>query len=98
MLARTAMALCLSVISRSSIETAERIELVSGMGAPFHPSYTLRQKETRVSQKCVLPCGTLSQTPDFDNTSELRHSTTEFIKSSSSVHSTILSRGSISDS
>ena len=32
---------CLSVTSRSSIETDERIGLVLGMGASFHPSYTV---------------------------------------------------------
>ena len=32
---------CLSVTSRSSIETVERIELVFGTGASFHPSYTV---------------------------------------------------------
>ena len=32
---------CLSVSSRSSIETAEQIELVFGIGASFHPSYTV---------------------------------------------------------
>jgi len=42
-----AMALCLSVClsvsvtSRLSIETAERIELVFGMGASFQPSYSV---------------------------------------------------------
>jgi len=36
-----AMGLCLSVTSRCSIETAERIELGFGMLASFHPSYTV---------------------------------------------------------
>jgi len=35
-----ALYLCLSVTSRSSIETDERIELVFGMGASFHLPYT----------------------------------------------------------
>jgi len=46
MLARVlAVALCpsvrLSVTSRSSVKTDERIELVFGMGASFHLSYTV---------------------------------------------------------
>ena len=36
-----AMGLCPSVTSRRSIETAERIELVFGTWASFHPSYTM---------------------------------------------------------
>ena len=32
---------CLSVTSRCSVETAERIELDFGMGVSFHPSYTV---------------------------------------------------------
>ena len=38
------MDLCLSVISRSSIETAERIELTFGLGASLHLSYTVFKK------------------------------------------------------
>jgi len=58
MLARVlAMALCpsvcvcLSVTSRSSIETAERIELIFGMGASFHPSYTVLTGNSAHSKK-----------------------------------------------
>jgi len=36
-----AMSVRLSVTSRCSIETAERIELDFGMRASFHPSYTV---------------------------------------------------------
>jgi len=72
MLARVlAMALCLSVCvrlsvtSRSSIETDERIELFLARELPStHP--TLCSEEIRVSSKTrVLPSGTLSQTLDF---------------------------------
>jgi len=35
------LSLCLSVTSRSSIQTAERIELVFGMGASFDLSYSV---------------------------------------------------------
>jgi len=74
MLARVlAMALCLSVCarlsvtSRSSIETDERIELFLARELPStHP--TLCSEEIRVSPKTrVLPSGTLSQTLDFKN-------------------------------
>jgi len=45
-----AMALCLSVTSRSSIKkTDERIELVSGIGTFFHPSYTAFKKNSGIS-------------------------------------------------
>ena len=53
MLARVlAMALCLSdclsvsVTSRSSIETDERIELIFGKGASFHLSYTVLKENS----------------------------------------------------
>ena len=51
-----AMALCpsvrrsVSVKSRSSTETAERIELVFGVGASFHLSYTLLTGNSSVSK------------------------------------------------
>ena len=44
------MALCLSVTSRSYTKAAERIELVFGTRASFHPSYTVL-KETSVISK-----------------------------------------------
>jgi len=55
MLARLlAMALCpsvcLSVTSRSSIETVERIELVFGMRASFHPSCTVLKENSGISK------------------------------------------------
>jgi len=69
-----AMALCpsvrrsVSVKSRSSIETAERIELVFGVGASFHLSYTLLTGNSSVSKnKGTIPSGTLSRTPDSEN-------------------------------
>ena len=34
------VSVCLSVTSRSFVETGERIELVFGIGYFFHPSYT----------------------------------------------------------
>ena len=34
------VSVCLSVTSRSSVETVERIELVFGIGSFFYPSYT----------------------------------------------------------
>jgi len=58
--------LCLSVTSRSSVKTVERIELVFGMGGFFHISYTVL-KEIQVSLKIrVLPSGTFSYTPDLE--------------------------------
>ena len=64
MLARVlAMALCLSITSRCSIEKAERIRLVYGVGDP-----TVCNKEIQVPSKIrVLPFGTLLQTRDLEN-------------------------------
>jgi len=47
-----AMALCLrlSATSRCSIETAERIELVFGVGSSFRLSYTVLQRNSGVSK------------------------------------------------
>ena len=49
-----AMGLCLSVrlsvTSRCSIETAGRIELVFGMWASFHPSYTVLKGNSVISK------------------------------------------------
>ena len=47
-----AMALCpsVSVTSRCSIETAERIELVFGMWASFQPSYTVLKGNSVISK------------------------------------------------
>ena len=51
--------------SKCSIETAEQVELVFGMGVSFHSSYTVL-KEIWVSPKMrVLPSGTLTLTPDL---------------------------------
>jgi len=41
---------CLSVTSRSSIETAERIELVFGTGVSFHLSYTVLKGISGISK------------------------------------------------
>jgi len=46
----TTMGLCLSVTSRCSIETAERIELVYGMRASVHPSYTVLKGNSVMSK------------------------------------------------
>jgi len=54
--------------SRSSIETAERIELIFGTDASFGLHPTLCYKEIRVSPKTrvgLLLAGTLPQTRDF---------------------------------
>ena len=45
------MSVCPSVTSRCSIETAERIELVFGMWASFHPSYTVLKRNSVISKK-----------------------------------------------
>jgi len=58
---------CLSVTSRSSIKTAERIELVFGMEASFHPSYNVLTRNLAISKIRVFPSGTLSQTLDLEN-------------------------------
>jgi len=44
-----AMALCLSVTSRCSVETDEQIDLVFGVGASFQPSYTVLKGNSWVS-------------------------------------------------
>ena len=41
---------CLSVTSRCSIKTAERIELVFGTWASFHPSYTVLKGNSVISK------------------------------------------------
>ena len=56
---------CLSVTSRSSIETPERIELVFCLES-FSTYPALCCKEIQIPTKIwVLPSGTLSQTPGF---------------------------------
>jgi len=54
-----------SVTSRCSVETAERIGLGFGMGASFDLSYTVF-KEIQVPLKIRVPTGTLLQTPDLE--------------------------------
>ena len=44
------MCLCLSVTSQCSVETAERIELVFGVGPSFRLSYTVLQRNSGVSK------------------------------------------------
>ena len=41
---------CLSVTSRSSVNMAERIELVFGMWAPFYPSFTVLKRNSGISK------------------------------------------------
>jgi len=49
------LSVCLSVTSRSSIKTDERIELVSGTGASFHPSSSaLERKFGYLQNKCTF--------------------------------------------
>jgi len=59
--------LCLPVCHNSEFyRNVGRIELVSGMGASFHPSYTVLKN--RVSPKIrALASATLSRTPDLQN-------------------------------
>ena len=45
-----ATSLCLSVTSRSYIETAERIELGVGTGASLHPTYTVLTGNSGISK------------------------------------------------
>jgi len=101
-----AMGLCPSVTSQCSIETAQRIELVFGMWASFHPSYTVLKGNSVISKNkgtspwnCPKPQTKLGHRrttksiipPTLDHYS-LSH------RSSSAVYGTILSHGSISDS
>ena len=104
------VSVCPSVTNRCSIVTDERIELGFGTGASFHLSYTVL-KEILVSPKIrAHPCYRLSsarwtltawQTGSspinkVDNTPGLRQSTASLSQwSSTSVYSTIPSRGSI---
>jgi len=75
MLARVlAVVLCLSVsvsvTSRCSIETVERIRLVFGAGASFHLSYIVLQGNWGIFKtKGIHSSGTLLQTLDFQKIS-----------------------------
>ena len=62
----------LSVSSRSSIETGERIELVFGVGSSFHPSYTVLKETSGISRIMLFPSITLSQTLDVENFASVR--------------------------
>ena len=61
------VSVCLSVTSRSSVETAERIELVFGMGASFHPSYNVLKGNSVISKNKGTSLWNFSQTPDLEN-------------------------------
>jgi len=56
------MAVYLCVTNRSSIKTVEQIELVFGVVASFHMSYTLLEGNCGISKIRVQSSGTLSQT------------------------------------
>jgi len=59
---------CLSVChNRSSIETAEWIELVFGTGAAFHLSYSVLKWNSGIFKNNGTLPGTLSKTPDLKN-------------------------------
>jgi len=58
------VSVCLSVTSRCSIEIAERIELLFGTRASFHPSYTVL-RGIRVSSKVrILPANLTDEKED----------------------------------
>jgi len=59
--------LSVPVHHKCSIEMTERIELVFGMGASFHLSYTVLKGNSGNSKITVLPSETLSQTLDLEN-------------------------------
>ena len=61
------MSVCLCLSQVGVIEMDERIELVWGMGAFFHLSYTVFYGNSGNSKIMVLPSGTLSQTVDLEN-------------------------------
>jgi len=50
-----------------SIETDERMELVFGMVASFHLSYTTLKGNSGISKNKGTSPGTLSKTPDSEN-------------------------------
>jgi len=54
------VSVCLSVRSRCSTKTDERIELVFGMWASFRPSYAVLKGNLVISKIRALPSGTLS--------------------------------------
>ena len=84
-LANVAMALrlsvCLSVCRKleCSLETDERIELVFGMGAYFHPSYTVLKGNSGISKDKGTSPGTLSQTRDLENFASMYRSSKRVI-------------------
>ena len=80
-LANVAMALRLSVCRKleCSLETDERIELVFGMGAYFHPSYTVLKGNSGISKHKGTSPGTLSQTRDLENFASMYRSSKRVI-------------------
>ena len=61
------VSVCLSVASRCSIETDERIELVLGTGASFRLSYTVLKGNSGISKIRVLPSETVPNYTDLEN-------------------------------
>jgi len=66
--------LCLSVTSRSSIETDERIELVFGLGASFYPSYTVLKGNFGISKNILslfCPLSLITDKPSLTSLSRI---------------------------
>ena len=66
--------LCLSVTSRSSIETDERIELVLGLGASFYPSYTVLKGNFGISKNILslfCPLSLITDKPSLTSLSRI---------------------------
>jgi len=60
--------LATSVTSRSSVETAEQIELVFGTATSFHLSHTVLKENSGISKnRGIFPSRILSETPDLEN-------------------------------
>jgi len=59
--------MCFSVTSRSHVEMAERIELVFGMGASFHVSYTELKGNSGIYKNKSTSLWNFAQTPDLED-------------------------------
>jgi len=60
------VSVCLSVTSRCSIKTNKWVELVFGMGASFHLSYTVLKGNSVISKSKVTSLWNFDQTPDLE--------------------------------
>ena len=60
------LSVCLSVTSRSSIKTAQWIELIFGMEVSFHLSYTVLYRNADNSKNNGTSSGTLSRMQDLE--------------------------------